>query len=666
MGMHLESTLTLQTKKRYISRIPTDPESLRTKYRVMTNLWLLAQLRQPGRQLYADLAKDTFNDFLEELLSTDNFLMKRQIEGETWAASVWTHCMEYEFQLIRDAIKLSREQGYSIQAALWATYRDQEHWMKHWVTLLSIANSRSEGTSDKAAREIEQLKKQVAQLQKARSRSPRGAKGSGKSSRSYPALQDSRGQLALLDSSASSSNKGKAACGHGEKEKSSSSKSVRFSIRARLPSSKKLGTRLSKSTTKRDWAFASRSKVHLVQDRIAGSIIIAQVVTKLVFPMTIVCAWLTSGWMPRHMVVGTRRLPTSWSIVENFVVYCWFLQALSTGLSYWKVGVYNRTSSETVGFGNWFTAFSTRRWTDNVFCPSLASRSHSIGLVRPHLFAARSRDMSRAQHFGNGQKPLRSSTEPFGLQSLDPNSISKVTAWNQQLEFVFWFLKEAPTCPSKVGVILVFPEDLGWRLESGPSSIWDCMIQVPRRLSRRSTWRSVSLPNWRFCPQEAYGDLHEPGWNFQFHSPWLARTDFNCSRPRYIIVLFRPLAESLHLWTEAKGISRYFSDGSFLSQSALGLSSKFWHRCFTNLEPSNSLRDGEKCGDSVSGSFPSLSSVVSSLNLLYTHWKERKLCRSVLKDFALGEDPELFFKRCPGGEFTDDYGFNCTEESWSP
>ena len=34
MVMHLDSTLTLQTKKRYISRMPTDPESLRTKYRV--------------------------------------------------------------------------------------------------------------------------------------------------------------------------------------------------------------------------------------------------------------------------------------------------------------------------------------------------------------------------------------------------------------------------------------------------------------------------------------------------------------------------------------------------------------------------------------------------------------------------------------------------------
>ena len=58
-------------------------------------------------------------------------------------------------------------------------------------------------------------------------------------------------------------------------------------------------------------------------------------------------------------------------------------------------------------------------------------------------------------------------------------------------------------------------------------------------------------------------------------------------------------------------------DGSFLSQSAAGLSSKFWHWCFTNLETSNSLREGEKYCHSVSGSFPSLATAVSSLNLLY-------------------------------------------------
>ena len=81
--------------------------------------------------------------------------------------------------------------------------------------------------------------------------------------------------------------------------------------------------------------------------------------------------------------------------------------------------------------------------------------------------------MSRSRHFENGQKPRRSRAEPVGLQSLDPISTSKVTASNKQLEFDSWFLKEALICPTKkVGVILVFPEDLGGLLDSGPTSIW--------------------------------------------------------------------------------------------------------------------------------------------------------------------------------------------------
>ena len=159
MGLHLDSMLTLLTKNKYLSRVPTDPESLRTKYRVMTNLWLLAQLRQPGRQLYADLSKDTFNDFLEELLSTHNFRMKRQIEGETWSAPMWARCKEYEFQLRREAMTQCREQKDSIQAASWAAYRHQEHRVKHWVTLFSIAatSSKAEETSCPAPEDQIQL-----------------------------------------------------------------------------------------------------------------------------------------------------------------------------------------------------------------------------------------------------------------------------------------------------------------------------------------------------------------------------------------------------------------------------------------------------------------------------------------------------------------------------
>ena len=41
---------------------------------------------------------------------------------------------------------------------------------------------------------------------------------------------------------------------------------------------------------------------------------------------------------------------------------------------------------------------------------------------------------SRARHFGNGPQPLRSRTEPFGLQSLDPNSISKFYSFKPDKE----------------------------------------------------------------------------------------------------------------------------------------------------------------------------------------------------------------------------------------
>ena len=79
--------------------------------------------------------------------------------------------------------------------------------MKHWVTLLSIANSRSEGISDRAAKEIEQLKKQVAQLEKVLEVIPL-----------FKILGVNWVYKILLP------NKGKGGRGNGEKEKSSSNK----------------------------------------------------------------------------------------------------------------------------------------------------------------------------------------------------------------------------------------------------------------------------------------------------------------------------------------------------------------------------------------------------------------------------------------------------------
>ena len=40
MGLHLDSTLTVQTKRRYMATMPQNTESVRAKYAVLTNSWL--------------------------------------------------------------------------------------------------------------------------------------------------------------------------------------------------------------------------------------------------------------------------------------------------------------------------------------------------------------------------------------------------------------------------------------------------------------------------------------------------------------------------------------------------------------------------------------------------------------------------------------------------
>ena len=104
----------------------------------------------------------------------------------------------------------------------------------------------------------------------------------------------------------------------------------------------------------------------------------------------------------------------------------------------------------------------------------------------------------------------------------------------------------------------------------------------------------------------------------------------------------------------------------------MGLSPKFWKQCFSGLETANSLGERETCWNSVSHNteppqqegLPSLATAASSLSVLYKRWKDGKLSRNILKDFVLGEDPELFFRRRSEGDFTEDYGLNCTVESW--
>ena len=171
-GISLDAKLTITTKKRIVSSEPVDEKTLREKYSIMTNMFLLAQMKQPGRAIYRDFDKCTFMDFLEKLLDKKNFNLHKEVNGSLPLVPKWSDCMSYEFEIRKEAFRMCREEGSSIKAALWATIENTEHRMIHWLQLISIANSRSSGSGgDYAA-----LERKVLDLQRevrGRSRSPR-------------------------------------------------------------------------------------------------------------------------------------------------------------------------------------------------------------------------------------------------------------------------------------------------------------------------------------------------------------------------------------------------------------------------------------------------------------------------------------------------------------
>ena len=200
-GMHLNATLTIQTRRRYTSSLPKNLEELRQKYDVLSNCWLLGQQRQPGRALYSDVDSSTFPRILKELLSKKNFALKKELEGQPLVAPPWAHCLSYEYELRREAYKRCREQSMGFNAAWWSTHADTEHRMLHWLQLVSLANSVPQAPQQSIASLVQ--KEVAAQLKRSsadRSRTPRFNKGR-KSQPQLPAPQ----QLALPGPAASSS-----------------------------------------------------------------------------------------------------------------------------------------------------------------------------------------------------------------------------------------------------------------------------------------------------------------------------------------------------------------------------------------------------------------------------------------------------------------------------
>ena len=206
-GMHLDGKLTLQTRRRFTSVEPANQEQLRAKYTVLQNMWLLAQLRQPGRALFKDLTRNTFDDHLRILLNRRNFNYRKEVDGQLLSQPCWSHCLSYELEIRKKAYKLCRLQSIGITAALKQVAADNEHRTQYWVQLIAIANSSSANDA-----KIARFEKEVEELKSAarRSRSPRR----GPKQRALPPPQ-----MLALPAPASSSSKPKGS-GRGNQNKS--------------------------------------------------------------------------------------------------------------------------------------------------------------------------------------------------------------------------------------------------------------------------------------------------------------------------------------------------------------------------------------------------------------------------------------------------------------
>ena len=158
----------------------------------MSNLWLLAQMRQPGRVLYADLTPNTFPRMLKELLNKKNFNLKKELlDDKNIVAPPWNHCLTYEYELRKEACKTARETATGFSAAWWSAYNSSEHRMLHWLQLVSLANTPS-SSSSADSQKLARLEREVAELRKDRSRTPRFS-NRGRGPRALPNGQ----QLAL-------------------------------------------------------------------------------------------------------------------------------------------------------------------------------------------------------------------------------------------------------------------------------------------------------------------------------------------------------------------------------------------------------------------------------------------------------------------------------------
>ena len=85
--------------------------------------------------MHQDLTTATLDKYLEILLSKDNFFYRKEGESSSISTPLWSHCLEFEFQIRKEAIRLCRDEDWPPRQEL-ATWKREITVSRREVTNL--------------------------------------------------------------------------------------------------------------------------------------------------------------------------------------------------------------------------------------------------------------------------------------------------------------------------------------------------------------------------------------------------------------------------------------------------------------------------------------------------------------------------------------------------
>ena len=261
---------------------------------------------------------------------------------------------------------------------------------------------------------------------------------------------------------------------------------------------------------------------------------------------------------------------------------------------------------------------------------------------------------SRVRHSRPDQPPLRSKDHPLGLTDLSPQFQAKVDQSNREIEIITWLLEKATLCTERtVGVLLIFPEDLGGHGHTGPATIWDnmhlreldgaCEVQRGAAFLCQIAGAEYHRPVGLFSNLAWVKAQMVPGW------PRLYKSD-------QYLVYDGPLPDRCQCAVRHAPMRGTWDQESFNSSHSTGFGKQFWHSCTNHFQPCGrhaSLRDGAwpgSCSSPCSSLF-SFHNWSGSAYSLYSHWSSGTLTRAILTDYAGPTSAAEFFGSWSFGDY---------------